>query len=557
MQPQHRLIHVPRDLPFTKSILDCVNFAGILDGCPADNLVAVERALTEAKKHVDDLAPKRGSPSGRVRIPPLAFSRLARGGKTTLLMQLFGRLKKDEKYAPIIININGNFLTRAGESHQDAVMRLIATQLVDVSEKDAQNIVCDETALLKHIDQTSQGKSVVLLIDELNRFGVPIDGPLSVFLKAEFLDRANRYLVFTTHVPMSVDAAAGDEEKQPQQPEGKKQFELMTSGGSGRLFKTVHMPQSDDLALLQRMSDACAALTPCELALYGGIPSLIYTFKSGEDPEARFEMEKKRGLVSIEEMGDAKPSVLKSFIRSVLSGRVDESRFLRFGSIEPKTGLMQFPLFYIACVAKLFFNVSGCEAFADWILKQLPVFATMTEKGLEWELTVRSAVLLRCIDARINGTDGPFSIVPTGSCPVVKYHTLDSNCKTLDGARRVVLTAIASCASPTLLLFTPSFGLFPQFDGIVCFTPGTSSKSSKSSKSRRIVAYQCKKGNGTVDVDNAVPKWIERAYLLRGEAPETSPGPRNKPKWKYMDEKEMKDLLGHSLSFVYPKDWTE
>ena len=295
-----------------------------------------------------------------------------------------------------------------------------------------------------------------------------------------------------------------------------------------------------------------------KLALYGGIPSLIYTFKSGESPEARFQRERNH-LVDDAEITASRPPVLRSFIRSVLSGHVSDGRFLRFATLEPETAKMHWPIFYIACIAGLFENVSGCQALADVILKDLPSYAKRTETGLDWELIVQSALLLRSINAQINGSEGPFSIAPKGSHPEVVNITLHDGHKDIDAAKEFVESSIAECTSPTILLFTSAFAKFPHFDGFVCYTAGSASKArtSKARTSRRIIAYQCKTGDDTVKRNNIVPDWIECAYLLRGEAPNTSPGPRGKPKWKYMDEKEMKSLLGHSLSFVYPKDRAE
>ena len=114
-QPQ-RLIRVPLDLKFSKSILDCVNFKHVPSECPKDKLVDIDDAFKAAMAIVEKQTPLRGSSS--TRIPPLVFSRLARGGKTTLLRLLFDELKHDEKkrYAPIIIDFNGDFERRKDES---------------------------------------------------------------------------------------------------------------------------------------------------------------------------------------------------------------------------------------------------------------------------------------------------------------------------------------------------------------------------------------------------------------------------------------------------------
>ena len=50
------------------------------------------------------------------------------------------------------------------------------------------------------------GNNVVLLIDELNSLGVPLDSGAAELLSEMFLDRAGRFLVFTSHFPVPIEA---------------------------------------------------------------------------------------------------------------------------------------------------------------------------------------------------------------------------------------------------------------------------------------------------------------------------------------------------------------
>jgi hypothetical protein len=77
------------------------------------------------------------------RSRPLMISRLARGGKTTLLSLLFDELKRQHRNVRVIfITFNGssNFETRQGESQRNAILRVIATQLVSVGGGDSLNL---------------------------------------------------------------------------------------------------------------------------------------------------------------------------------------------------------------------------------------------------------------------------------------------------------------------------------------------------------------------------------------------------------------------------------
>ena len=535
-QQQPLLIRVPSDVPFSKSILDCVNFKSGPSDCPGDRLVDIKRPIDDAMAIVNKLTMQIGSVS--TRIPPLVFTRLARGGKTTLLKLLFDRLKNDVKarYAPIIINFNGNFGRRAEESYLDALMRLIATQLVDVPAKDAGNIVCDETALLKHIDETSKGMRVVLLIDELNSLCSPVDLATSVFLKDHFLDAANRYLVYSTHVPMEVDSHSSSME--PRQ-------------GSRRGYKTVHLPKSYELKDLRKMSEECSSLNECEAALYGGIPSLIYSSMSpdAESPKDRFTRE----MRNMKFDKDLPLSLLKEFVRSILTGNpISDDRFDRFSDFS-KDKKHVWPLCYIACMANQFTTVpevaSPCVALVKLIDINLAAHTEQIRTGKAWEVIVKVAVILRCLDAQLNQRSNPFGVIPL-SRPAFQTIVvqMDEQVETLDAAREFIKARLVKRTSPTLFVFTPRYPTFPDLDGFVSFVDPSSSSPTTT------VAYQCKQGNATAPVP--VPAWINLAYLLRGKAPKTTRGAQDELNWEYPDAVWMMlNLLGYSLSPVYPREW--
>ena len=83
-----------------------------------------------------------------------------------------------------------------GESDLDSILRVIAEQLVTLPANiEPINIKCDKNILIKYIndqlnlEENKNKKGFVLLIDELNRLGVPLDQEAAVFLKTEILDR--------------------------------------------------------------------------------------------------------------------------------------------------------------------------------------------------------------------------------------------------------------------------------------------------------------------------------------------------------------------------------
>jgi hypothetical protein len=299
--------------------------------------------------------------SSAQRSRPLMISRLARGGKTTLLSLLFDELKFHRKVRVMFITFNGssNFETRRGESQRNAILRAIATQLVNIGGGDSLNIECDESELDKYIG----GLPFVLLIDELNALAAPVDAEAGLMLRRLFLDKRNRSLVFTSHVPMSLE------------PQVCHYMASQNHPPSPRGCLTVPFHPTLDIPSLRAMSNACSAITPAEVMLYGGIPSLIYSVKAMNEmtPEERFF--KKFVRHSCDQ------GLLKLFVVSVVTGqRIDGIALFDEFSIVSEDGKIRWPLCYIACILKTFKENEATRAVCD-NCDFLSTYAQTTESG--------------------------------------------------------------------------------------------------------------------------------------------------------------------------------
>jgi hypothetical protein len=189
---------------FSKSVSSCVNTCRkALD----HTFVDLDRVAEQCKTNVYNQLPLVTSDT--YRVPPTVLMRLSRGGKTATISRVFDQLKNGTRAVhPILISFNGAdklaFKRRNGETQKQAILRLIAVQLCDYSQVESQRIVVDREALDKHLGDDN----VVLLIDELNMLGagMPLDRDAAALLREMFLDRAGRYLLFTSHVPFSIEA---------------------------------------------------------------------------------------------------------------------------------------------------------------------------------------------------------------------------------------------------------------------------------------------------------------------------------------------------------------
>lgn len=93
---------------FTVSVRDCRNKDRGPLACAEDMLVDMAQTLAGAIEHITRFVDMATSSSGDTRVPPLVFTRLGRGGKSTFLWCLFRTLKA-KGFSPIHITLNGVF----------------------------------------------------------------------------------------------------------------------------------------------------------------------------------------------------------------------------------------------------------------------------------------------------------------------------------------------------------------------------------------------------------------------------------------------------------------
>jgi hypothetical protein len=234
------------------------NFPTVPGACATGNLVDLEMSVVQAADFVAaGVKAVREVPSDNT-VPPLVYARLSRGGKTTFLKLLFHALKDRYRLVPILISLGDGFMRGVNETQLDAPIRQVSNQLTDASPQDPFSHSYSATRLLEHIEKTSGGAGVVLMVDRLDGLsGGHPDPAVTDFLVSNFLDRDKRYLVYTTSAIFGLDETRFDR------------------GGARapRAFRAVRQPFSVDLEALRAMSPECAAITPTEVALCGGIPS--------------------------------------------------------------------------------------------------------------------------------------------------------------------------------------------------------------------------------------------------------------------------------------------
>ena len=492
-----------------------------------------------------------------LRVPPLLIARLFRGGKTTLLKAVFTRLSESSRDTlPIIITLNDGFGLRNDESLMDGVLRTIACQFVRMERNETPiTFKCDSvTSLLNYIDSLGYSR-VVLIVDELNRFGLPVDPELSTFLKVNFLDKKNYYLVFSSHQPLDIEAVRMTASQL------YLQSAIQQPGGSGRsVVLPSHLPQTCNLSELRLMPD-CNALTQCEVSLYGGIPSLMYVakhFNLLESPRNRFfRYLNENNNYAARKLTEHKQHFLMAFLRELRTGssyikpgeddypQVLDCFASHFKQEEQQIWYKSWPLCYIECILGWF----GIYVITS-VTQALIQYASEVDSGKDWECVIVAGVYISCLDAIhspvVDGIQqcGPFNIADRGISGVT-YATLPGD---NHNAIRTIAQAVAyfhglQMPDRHVLLATPCYAKFPDYDGFLCYGQPDGAPPT-------IVGFQCKKTRSYPK--HPVPPEISRAVLLRGSAPLSN---GYKQKWEYYGEERVREVLGWSLRHLFTADW--
>jgi hypothetical protein len=529
---------VPHQVPFSTNVNQCERFEFKPSECPRDKLVDLEDVIQEARDLVMAELPKETGESGGYRVPPLVISRLARGGKSTFLCLLFDALKgcttaTGEKVSVMIVSFNGSttFAPVDGESQTDALIRNIVRQVIDPSV-DQKKISCSE----KDLDDFIGSSPFVLLIDELNALSHCLNIEAGSFLRRLFLDKANRYLVFSTHVPMTLDQT----------------FSNSFMAGSARGVKAVSLPISTDLELLQQMP-GCEAINAATVALYGGIPSLIFSVKGlGEmTPTVRFDSIGLRKKLC-EDRVDMK-ELLMHFVKAVVTGKQNEKLqlFFQFSTCAIHVdGLrMTWPICYIKCILDLFEETEVTRFIKDEC-GNLEVQARREFSGIDWECIINISLAFRCLHQQFFGSLSPFNMVDMEEKPLARVFKLPGTCVTVEASMSYVKDHLQPSSPSSLCLVLPSNATFPEFDGFVAYSP----RNVHGTRTITFVGFQAKLGSGSPRLAfESRNDPISRRVVLRGHALERMSSQNG---WEFWNKHQIQtDLLVISLNDLYPGSW--
>lgn len=460
---------------------------------------------------------------GSYRKFPLMISRLSRGGKTTILQSLQHQLLKAGVLA-VYINLNEgtNFEPKPGESQSEIILRLIGEELLI----DPHTSSFESSDVLDHIKSEIKKlqKPFVLIIDELNYLGDPVEYELSRLLKSKFLDPLNRFLVFSSHVVLDLNV---------HQPGLSGQTE------SPRDYLTVPLPVSSSLQEIQDMDENCEIMTLAEMILYSGIPSLLYCVRVRQIHAINRINQIMKNINYV-----PKKKLLLMFVDQLLDGTLHKeepllARLQALSTVE-EVGKVRFPLCFVGEILKRLspkdsLIISRINVIIE---EELPVLAQRHEGGVEWELVVELGILLNMLKSELRSTDHP--LMHDVRIKESKALTLPTDLTNPEQAKEVMDIKINSMAKGTLVYFRPSAVKFEKYDGFFAFKETTAGKII-------YVSVQMK-------ADREIPRsdvepWIDRFYLIWSK-PARSNADKGKVTTVGLDS--LKALLGYSMYPLIP-----
>ena len=527
------VIRVPVDIQLSVALSNSNRLVEI--DATMEELVDMTRVVNEAVAFINSEIAKSTNENHRVQ--PLVFSRLSRGGKTTTLAFVYDRLKSDGKIHPIYISFNCQgvkaFKKRAGETQSQAILRLIAAQLVNCTRDEAFQLVVDRDALDKHL-----GDNVVLLIDELNRIdkGAPLDADAATLLCEMFLDRAGRHLVFSTHVRIElVDSLTP-----------ASALMGITNDPSVRGIKTLNMSLASSIKELQTIP-GCKSLTEFQAAYFGYIPSLVNCAIHDSAGSIRSRFYASKGYIGHGLQSD----ILMRFLHELLTG-IHDPLVARYYGHFSSMGIdekVSYPLCYMSLILHdLDLSFVGVKRLCE-IVDKLEVHTRDVGSGLDWECTMRLAIIVRCLSSQWLGAGSPFDIVPKNIKPQLQFIKLSQGMKNLTAARSFINEKVNEHHTHTLLYFDAVECGFEDVEGLVVYTNGLKGEEKQVTK----IGFQANSGDNQA-VREIDQEDLDHSFLIRARVIAMNPRDTTAKKgWTFWTIAEVKEFLGTSLQLAVPK----
>ena len=464
------------------------------------------------------------------RVPPMALVRCSRGGKTRALLELAHELRqRDNDMAILFVSFNDISSLQVSEQAdplQALCRRIVLPATRDyIAAHDKGKVFSSFCHTTQYIDPVGLGSwlgdtPAILLIDELNNLH-----ELTVresdaaymfgqFLKENFIARAKRYVVFSSHIITALDSL---------------RTYLDQSHGSARKVILQSLPHIYNLTMAQKIDPSI--VTVRQVLRCGCVPGLIYDQRPTGQKEAQVKQSDavtKYNELSSENSETAFSDLLKSF----LTGDIDlvpaplhilfDTRYIHEPNGLPTMNLIWIPLHFEFVVHKVKLpDNSWLQAVANSLasLCQQTFSPLSKEKsGEDWEAAFVNVLLLRCAAHSPENVFLPnfwFDALPT-----VQFNNFTGELVACaeGGMRRKLLSECQDWSEiemgihpgdqPTIHILYPTYAMFKVYGAFALYCCGGSIIDS--------CGFQMKAGSAESFDSPLLPRSIGRSFYIQG-----------------------------------------
>ena len=354
-----------------------------------------------------------------------------------------------------------------------------------------------------------------------------------------------------------------------------------------RGYKSIPLPLITNLKELTAMSTECSTLTPLDVAMHSGIPSLIYSVKAqGFDCDKHYRdsgIGRSMSQLTSEDAMYLYSDLIKDFITgdAALDAPYGPPPYLQIHrqayhfAFSTAKRLCIWPLCYMQ---RILADMRVDEPSRDGhlallsLIERLTKLDTFGQRGKEWELVLQIGILLNCIGAMISGgglwyplSRPPYSLVPWTS-PLPRYLELPPDIATLDGAWSYISEKLSRNRELTITLVVPTHADFPMYDLLLEYTPATDPSAPKwgpSTDGGKLSGYnvfvagiqaRARPGGSS----QPIPAFVNSgSYIAYGHSHDKASVTPPSPGWVCLSEDEVQRLLGNSLAPLRHMDWTD
>ena len=480
---------------------------------------------------------------GTGRVPPMAFVRCSRGGKTRVLRELSRKLRQLRPELGVIYVTFNNYSPLHHWEHSDAVDALCRRiAFAALRQKQDTDLSFDAfratNVTVADIESFLGDTPCVLLIDELNVLNAGGEQAIALagFLKHHFLFGRGRYFAFSSHVA----------------PTGKGMAEFFDAVSERDVFirELPLIPAGDLVAARSKLQ--FPSLTVRQAVFRGRIPALV-SYTRGEVPPEFL----KRAAAIAEVTPKWNDSRVRTFLASFLVGDPNPvfvfTELLQLMNVvrrEKLTRLTWIPyhmVHVLDSIANTLVVSVELRAAVSLVSDCLKGFETdKTSGGDTWEALFVAVLLIRAVSGHFHAHLLPLDAVVFANCRVF-YNDLwkQQDCAPAFPDIQTVDQLLAGIQAPpsfpAIALYYPPHARFQTYD---CFFVAWSS-----AEERKVFGYQLKEGK---QIPNKAPNHCEQSFWIRGDL---SSSVEKRKGWVVADDAQVDDFLGISGAALAPKEW--